>query len=157
MQGDGSTKASNTYGTQIAPSIYHPERSLIQTPSVSEAGNTIIRVGREWRAGSESWHQTEHVVLTPAETDGFLDELVQQRCARLALEVAELDDDERAEKFRQVADNLTTVVIGALRGGDDAPDAPDDPMTAERAAAERAVALQLLSGRRSLYVGGGAR
>jgi len=65
---------SSTYGRQLEPGDWNRERSLIQSPSLSGAGNIILRVGREWESGG-SWHQTEHVVLSPDEAASLTAEL----------------------------------------------------------------------------------
>jgi hypothetical protein len=65
---------SSTYGRQLEPSDWNRERSLIQSPSLSGSGNVILRVGREWESGG-SWHQTEHVVLSPDEAASLTTEL----------------------------------------------------------------------------------
>lgn len=153
MHADGTTQTTLTYGRKLEPSVYSPQRSLVQTPSLSTAGNTVIRVGREWE-GTDSWHQTEHVVLTPAETDGFLDELVRTRCERLADEAPDTRAGERAPKVARLADRLTELVLGELRGHNAIPIGATGVLnSAEIAAVERAVALQLLSGLRDLCVG----
>lgn len=117
----------------------------------------MIRVGREWE-GTDSWHQTEDVVLTPAETDGFLDELVRARCERLAEEAPDLRTGERAGKVAELVECLTESTLEALRAAPAVDSGATGILTlAELAAAKRAVALQLLSGRRGLYVSVGAR
>lgn len=153
MQADGTTQNRlNTYGRKLEPSVYSPQRSLVQTPSLSTAGNTVIRVGREWE-DTDSWHQTEHVVLTPAETDGFLDELVRTRCERLAVEAPHTRTGERAPKVAELVEHLTERTLEGLRAAPAITSGASGLLTIhEIIAAKRAVALQLLSGRRGLYV-----
>jgi hypothetical protein len=57
------------YGLQIPKSVVStPERSVIGPVESSQAGNIILRVGREQ---SHGWSQREHVVLTPREAFDF--------------------------------------------------------------------------------------
>lgn len=53
------------YGIQRERNQYTPLRSVIEAPSTSDAGNTILRVGHEVEGGT--WQASEHVVLTPSE------------------------------------------------------------------------------------------
>ena len=131
----------STYGREIAPSAYNRERSLIQSPSLSDTDNLILRVGREWTRGG-SWHQTEHVVLTPTETVQFIAEVAAlQPCGftpeeRSLTELAFDTMEEHApasldhDRAQSVLRKMRTAVVADRR--DDAADSsvagPDAPM-----------------------------
>ena len=59
---------TSLYGVVVPPGKYNPRRGVIAAPESSPAGNLVLRVGRE-HIGGEGWHQTEHVVLEPAEAE----------------------------------------------------------------------------------------
>lgn len=63
-----------TYGTEIGPSQWAPERSIIAEPETSYTGNLVLRVGRE-NEDHRSCHFTEHVVLTPEEAREYVAKL----------------------------------------------------------------------------------
>ena len=64
------------FGTELEPSQYRPERSVIRLPERTNAGNVALRIGRELEDGSGRWQQTESVVLTPDEARALAAELV---------------------------------------------------------------------------------
>lgn len=65
------------YGTKIGRHArYNPHRSVIGEPEVSHSGNLLLRVGRENSDRSESWSQTEHVVMTADEAADFVVDIV---------------------------------------------------------------------------------
>lgn len=151
MQADGTTQI---YGREIAP-IGTAGRSVMQGPETAAVGFTVIRVGHE-REIAADWVQTEHLLLTPTETAGLLDELAHQCAGAAALEAPGIG--ERAPKVAELVERLTERTLEALRAAPAIPSGATGLLTlAEIAAAERAVALQLLSGRRGLYVGGVTR
>lgn len=66
-------------------------RSVIGPPETSAVGNVILRVGRENEPLFESWHQTEHVVMTKEEARALAGELtrIEGAQARLASDTAD--------------------------------------------------------------------
>lgn len=150
-------ESSKTYGSKIGPSVYNPQRSLMQSPSLSGAGNTVIRVGREWEQAGGGWHQTEHVVLSPAEAEEFTLEMVLSlgdRAADAATMAAAKRPGTRAAKVAALADALTAEVCARLRDRNVIPEGATGVLNPDEVAAlERIVATQLLTGRRGLYTG----
>jgi hypothetical protein len=70
------------FGLEIPGSRWRPDRSVVQSPELTAAGNIVLRVGREHPGG---WEQTEHVVLTADEWRAFVadgDELLAAGAAR---------------------------------------------------------------------------
>lgn len=67
---------SSIYGTAVGPRYGDAPRSIIGEVESTPAGNVAIRVGQENEPGGDSWHQTEHIVLTPAETLAVIAELM---------------------------------------------------------------------------------
>lgn len=67
---------SSIYGTAVGPRYGDAPRSIIGEIESTAAGNVAIRVGQENAPGVGTWHQTEHVVLTPAETLAVIAELM---------------------------------------------------------------------------------
>lgn len=69
-------------GIRLPDEAYNATPSVIGRLEKSHAGNTVIRVGRKLRPTRGSgWTQTEHVVLTPAERERLIAELIAQRSA----------------------------------------------------------------------------
>jgi hypothetical protein len=72
---DGIYRPPMMFGIAHPPSVWHPERSLVEAPSVG-LGTVIVRVGRENDGGMTGWHRTEHVVLTTREARILADKLI---------------------------------------------------------------------------------
>jgi hypothetical protein len=69
-----------TFGFRVEPSQYKPRRSVLAAPEQTASGNVVLRVGKENNVGRAAsmtmgWHQTEHVVLTPAEARDLIRQL----------------------------------------------------------------------------------
>lgn len=57
------------YGTTVGPAYMGRPRDVIGRIENAPGGNVILRIGEEHADGT--WHQTGHVVLTPAEALRF--------------------------------------------------------------------------------------
>ena len=62
------------YGNRVDASEWTPFRSVVGEIIRSPKGNVVLRIGREHEVG---WSPTEHVVMTPNETVGFVNEVTQ--------------------------------------------------------------------------------
>lgn len=64
-------------GSALGRSQYSPDPSVIGEVRKSQAGNTVLRVGRLLKDGG--WTQTEHVALTPQEREELIRALESHR------------------------------------------------------------------------------
>lgn len=107
------TATSSPFGREISTSEYNPLRSLVGDVERSGSGNIVLRVGRENYVGG-SWSQTEHVVLTAAETWEFIADLTANL---IASSVEHGHEDDAREWFGDSA------VDAWFRGQGEDPDA----------------------------------
>lgn len=63
-------------GTAIGTSSVRPECDVMDVGEVSAGGNTLIRAGSTI---GDTWHQSLHIVLTPAEREQLITVLIGQR------------------------------------------------------------------------------
>lgn len=74
MDTNTTNKTASTLGTELPPSSFTANQSVIGEVVRTPAGNVSLRVGRVIGTG---WEQTEYITLTPGEVARLVSELLQ--------------------------------------------------------------------------------